>query len=128
MEFVRGRTLEEVLDEQGPFGEREATLIGLDLCRALAAVHAAGIIHRDIKGSNVMREEGGRIVLMDFGAGVEIELYHKLPGNHALKLELGAQPVLNKHVGIRASVGDFLFHSHIFDPGGVDFSKHRYLD
>ena len=69
MEFVRGRTLEAVLREQGPFGAEEATLIGLDLCRALSAVHGAGLIHRDVKAQNVMREAGGRIVLMDFGTG-----------------------------------------------------------
>jgi serine/threonine-protein kinase len=67
MEFIRGRTLEEILAEHGPFGSREAALIGLDLCRALAAVHRAGLVHRDIKSHNVMREDGGRIVLMDFG-------------------------------------------------------------
>jgi len=51
----------------GPYGDREATLIGLDVTRALSAVHRAGILHRDIKAENVMREEGGRILLMDFG-------------------------------------------------------------
>ena len=35
----------------------------------MAAVHKAGLLHRDIKVQNVMREAGGRIVLMDFGAG-----------------------------------------------------------
>ncbi len=35
----------------------------------MAAVHGAGLVHRDIKAQNVMREEGGRVVLMDFGAG-----------------------------------------------------------
>jgi serine/threonine protein kinase len=69
MEFVRGRTLETVLRDHGPFGAQEATLIGLDLARALSAVHSAGLIHRDVKAQNVMRENGGRIVLMDFGAG-----------------------------------------------------------
>jgi serine/threonine-protein kinase len=69
MEFVRGRSLADLLDEHGTLGAREAALIGLDLCRALAAVHGAGLVHRDIKARNVMREEGGRILLMDFGAG-----------------------------------------------------------
>jgi serine/threonine protein kinase/Tol biopolymer transport system component len=71
MEFVRGRTLEVVLKDHGPFGAQEAALIGLDVCRALSAVHRAGLIHRDIKAHNVMRESGGRIVLMDFGTGRE---------------------------------------------------------
>ena len=71
MELVRGRTLEAVLRDQGPFGEEEATLIGLDLCRALSAVHSANLIHRDVKAQNVMRESGGRVVLMDFGTGLD---------------------------------------------------------
>src|SRR5213594_3781254 len=73
MEFVRGQTLEDVLGTQGPLSARDATSIGIDLCFALAAVHGAGIIHRDIKAHNVMKEEGGRIVLMDFGAGLDLE-------------------------------------------------------
>jgi len=71
MELVRGRTLKQALKEQGKFGAREAALVGLDLTRALAAVHGAGLVHRDVKPHNVMREDGGRIVLMDFGAGTE---------------------------------------------------------
>ena len=69
MEFVGGRTLSSVLALQGPLGASEATVIGQALCRALAAVHAAGLVHRDVKAQNVMREAGGRVVLMDFGAG-----------------------------------------------------------
>jgi tRNA A-37 threonylcarbamoyl transferase component Bud32 len=71
-ELLKGKTLEESLAQQGRFGAREATSIGLDLCRALAALHAAGVVHRDVKASNVMREEGGRIVLMDLGSGGEL--------------------------------------------------------
>jgi hypothetical protein len=74
MEFVRGLTLSRLLEEQGELSAREASLIGIDLSRALAAVHRAGLIHRDIKAQNVMREDGGRIVLMDFGAGKELRL------------------------------------------------------
>lgn len=72
MELIRGRSLEQLLRDGGPLGAREAALIGVDLCRALAAVHGAGVIHRDVKAENVLREEGGRIVLTDFGAGVEV--------------------------------------------------------
>ena len=58
-----------LVEQQGRLGAREAAAIATDLCRALAAVHRAGLLHRDITARNVMREEGGRIVLMDFGAG-----------------------------------------------------------
>jgi len=69
MEWVDGLTLTQVLAARGWLGGHEAALIGVDVCRAVAAVHKAGILHRDIKAQNVMREAGGRIVLMDFGAG-----------------------------------------------------------
>lgn len=76
MELIEGQTLEALLEEHGPFGAHEVSVIGLELCRALAAVHAAGLLHRDIKAQNVMREHRGRIVLMDFGAGREA---HDIP-------------------------------------------------
>ena len=66
-DFVHGKTLSAILAADGPFGAREAALIGIDLCKAVGAVHAAGLLHRDIKSGNVMRESGGRILLMDFG-------------------------------------------------------------
>jgi eukaryotic-like serine/threonine-protein kinase len=72
MELVRGRSLVTLVQKDGPLSADEATVIGITLCRAVAAVHAAGLLHRDIKAHNVMREAGGRIVLMDFGAGRDV--------------------------------------------------------
>lgn len=69
MEFIEGQTLKAIVERAGRFGAAEATIIGCDLCRALAAVHREGLLHRDVKAQNVMREAGGRIVLMDFGTG-----------------------------------------------------------
>lgn len=66
MEYIEGRTLAEIVRDSGPMSAREVTGIGIDLCRALAALHGAGLLHRDLKPHNVMREYGGRIVLMDF--------------------------------------------------------------
>ena len=73
MELLRGQTLEEILTTRGALSAREAALVGIDICRALAALHAAGLLHRDVKADNVIREDGGRIVLMDLGTGREIE-------------------------------------------------------
>jgi predicted Ser/Thr protein kinase len=69
MELIKGRHLAQVVEQNGPMGAEEASVIGISLCQALAAVHGAGLLHRDVKAHNVMRESGGRIVLMDFGAG-----------------------------------------------------------
>jgi tetratricopeptide (TPR) repeat protein/tRNA A-37 threonylcarbamoyl transferase component Bud32 len=79
-DFVRGKTLTSLLALQGPFSPREAVLIGTDLCKALSAVHGAGLLHRDIKASNVMREDGGRILLMDFGLSLEEQAHHQMGG------------------------------------------------
>lgn len=69
MELVPGRTLEQVLKDGEPFSAGETARIGAEVCRAVAAVHDAGLLHRDIKAQNVMRADDGRVVLMDFGTG-----------------------------------------------------------
>ena len=81
MELVEGKTLDEIVRDQGPFSASEASLIGMDLCRALAAVHGAGLLHGDVKAHNVMRANGGRTMLMDFGAGRELSLEPAAPGS-----------------------------------------------
>ncbi|MBL8842307.1 MAG: serine/threonine protein kinase [Planctomycetes bacterium] len=67
LELLHGMTLHDLAKERGPLSADEAASIGLHLCRALAAVHGKGLVHRDVKPANVMRVEGGRIVLLDFG-------------------------------------------------------------
>ena len=69
MDLIQGATLEKIVSA-GRLSAGEAANVGADVCRALAAVHHAEIIHRDIKAQNVMRAaDDGRIVLTDFGAG-----------------------------------------------------------
>jgi serine/threonine protein kinase len=72
MEYIEGQTLARMVSSGGPLSAREVTGVGVDLCRALAALHGAGLLHRDIKAQNVMREVGGRIVLMDFSGAQTI--------------------------------------------------------
>lgn len=80
MELIQGRTLDDLVQSQSPVSAREAAIIGLDLCQALAAVHKSGTVHGDIKAHNVMRADGGRIVLMDFGAAKNLAV--PLSGGH----------------------------------------------
>lgn len=72
LDLIDGCTLTKLVRQGSPLSSGEATAIAMDLCGAVAAVHAAGLVHGDIKPSNVMRERGGRIVLMDFGAGIDL--------------------------------------------------------
>ena len=76
MELIDGETLAEAVLARGPMSPREAAGIGIDVCRAVSALHAHGLVHRDIKAANVMREIGGRIVLMDFSGAHGIDDAH----------------------------------------------------
>jgi serine/threonine-protein kinase len=67
MDYVEGRTLAARLRLQGRFPAREAARIGARLCEALASVHAAGLVHRDVKSQNVMQTPDGRYILLDLG-------------------------------------------------------------
>jgi serine/threonine-protein kinase len=69
MELIQGSTLEADLRAGVVFTIAEVLALGVDLCSALSAVHGAGLTHRDIKAQNIMRDESGRVVLMDFGTG-----------------------------------------------------------
>jgi serine/threonine-protein kinase len=92
MDFVRGQTLDDVLKTHGTLSAGEAVLIGQDVCRALAAVHRAGLVHRDVKARNVMREQAGRIVLMDFGAGRDAQTLETAPGRDMIGTPLYMAP------------------------------------
>jgi len=73
MEYIPGATLERILQDQATLSAEETLLIARDVCRALAALHGAGVIHRDVKASNIMRTEEGRIVLVDLGVSRDVD-------------------------------------------------------
>ena len=68
MELVQGQSLSDYLAERGPLPSSEVARVGRALATALEAVHASGMVHGDVKPQNVLREPGGRIVLIDFGS------------------------------------------------------------
>lgn len=67
MELVESRSLSEVIREDGVLTPHRAAQIGLDLLGVLAEAHRSGILHRDVKPSNVLIGHDGRVVLTDFG-------------------------------------------------------------
>src|SRR6185312_14054027 len=74
MEYVPSRSLQEVLDEDGPLPPARVAEIGLAVLSALRTAHAAGVRHQDVKPANVLLASDGRVVLTDFGvASVEGE-------------------------------------------------------
>ena len=73
MEYVDGDDLRALLKTRGKFAPPEAVQIVEQVCRALDAAHAEGVIHRDLKPQNIMRDRQGRIVVMDFGLARSLE-------------------------------------------------------
>jgi eukaryotic-like serine/threonine-protein kinase len=69
MERVQGQTLQECIDNEGPLESSQILPIALQLSQALAASHATGLVHRDVKPTNILIETGRelRVVLTDFG-------------------------------------------------------------
>ncbi|MEV6835092.1 serine/threonine-protein kinase [Streptomyces sp. NPDC051133] len=67
MELVRGLSLADVLEAQGPMPPQRAAFVGAEVLSALRAAHAAGVLHRDVKPANVLLADDGRVVLTDFG-------------------------------------------------------------
>ncbi|HYN72140.1 MAG TPA: Stk1 family PASTA domain-containing Ser/Thr kinase, partial [Nakamurella sp.] len=67
MEYVDGKVLREVLDQEGPLAPQRAVEIIADICSALDFSHRRGIVHRDIRPANVMLNSAGAVKVMDFG-------------------------------------------------------------
>jgi serine/threonine protein kinase len=72
MEFIEGQDLSSLLEERKFTPEETVKILG-QVCDALEAAHAEGVVHRDLKPQNIMIESGGRVVVMDFGLARSME-------------------------------------------------------
>ena len=67
MELLAAASLDDAVEEHGHLPAARVAEIGLEILSALEAAHEQGVVHRDVKPSNVMLRKGGRVVLTDFG-------------------------------------------------------------
>ena len=67
MELLRGRSLDQVLEQDGPLSSQKLLSVAIEAARGIAAAHARGVVHRDIKPSNLFETEEGTVKVLDFG-------------------------------------------------------------
>ena len=75
MELLAGRTLDEILRQEGVFDAKRLVRVGIQICDALGAAHALSIIHRDLKPSNILMLDNSRdlVKVLDFGLAKSLE-------------------------------------------------------
>ncbi len=73
MEYIDGRDLHHMIGEHGRYSQQQTIDIIRQVCRALEAAHAVGVVHRDLKPQNILIDATGRVLVMDFGLARSIE-------------------------------------------------------
>jgi eukaryotic-like serine/threonine-protein kinase len=72
MEFVDGLSVQDMLEQQGPFDEQKAIYVILEAAKGLAYMQEHGVVHRDVKPDNIMWAKDGRVLLVDLGFATPI--------------------------------------------------------
>lgn len=71
MEFVSGRSLHKLVQDEGPMSVEQAAFIGMETALALHHVHLQGLVHRDVKPANIVISSKGQVRLIDFGLAMQ---------------------------------------------------------
>jgi serine/threonine protein kinase len=99
MEHMAGGTLAEQVAAEGPLPWRRVLDVGIRLAEALAAAHAAGVLHRDVKPQNILVSAFGDVKLGDFGVSGLVE-------SEAVTVQFGRLPGTLEHVAPEVLAGD----------------------
>lgn len=91
MDFVQGRTLQQIVDEMGPLPYDVAVNYIAQLCEAVEHIHAHHILHRDIKPENIIITPQNNVVLIDFGSARSF--VHDKEQKHTAMLTMGYAPI-----------------------------------
>jgi tetratricopeptide (TPR) repeat protein len=75
MEFIEGVDLRGIVSDKGKLPPKEAVEIMWQVCCGLQAAHHEGVVHRDLKPGNIMRDSTGRVVVMDFGLATSLQTH-----------------------------------------------------
>ena len=113
-EYLQGKSLAELLIDEGPLQESEALKLFKQAAEGLACLHEAGLVHRDIKPDNIFVDEKKGLKLLDFGLVLDLELTRLTPENVALGTRLYLSPELIKSPSVTSASDVFqmglIFH------------------
>jgi serine/threonine-protein kinase len=108
LEWVEGRLLREVLNEQGKFPPDRAVRMVLQICDALDYIHGRGVVHRDLKPENIMVGADDRVKLIDFGiaskAGARRLTWGKLSKTQGTPEYISPEQVKGKRGDVRSDL------------------------
>jgi serine/threonine protein kinase len=114
--FIEGKPLSELIDPQRPLDQRRAVEIVRGVAEGLAAAHAVGVVHRDVKPHNVVLDERGEPILMDFGLARIVQTGERGPTRDG---DLLGTPAYMAPEQVECVVADIGFHTDVYALGVV---------
>jgi len=124
MEYFPGENLRQLIHRKGPLSLQEGLQIAFQICDGLAAAHAQGVIHRDLKSQNVILNERGQVKIIDLG----LARTNQLEGMTATGLIMGTpeymspEQILGKRTDERSDLYSFGIMLYEMFAGKVPFS------
>lgn len=108
MEWVEGKLLRQILNEERKLSQERAARIALGICHSLGYIHGHGIVHRDLKPEHVMVDDKDRVKLIDFGLAAQIGArritFAKLPQGLASPEYISPEQVQGKRADARSDL------------------------